>query len=231
MKALLTVSRAWSVSGGWTRGSRRRNASARRDGSAFGTRAAAWTVADVDSTHDLLDVLLERIEAVADQNRFNIGKPKLTYYYMNTRALRKMDGVTAQNTGVAGAIDSIARWLAREDEGALAGAAIQLLHFMASELEDMEAALAAYCDVCVYGAAKYARFNYRKGAPMLCYLDSALRHLRSYQRGEVVDQDSKCLHVAHAFWNVFQALEQPDYRDDRAQAMDQEIVDEYLVCG
>lgn len=182
-------------------------------------------------TFDLFDVLLERIEEMADQTRSNAGKAKLTYYYMNVRALRKMSAVEAMAVGIDGVIDSIARWLARESESALAESAVQLLHFMGLELENMDEALLAYSAVCVYGEGKYARFNYRKGAPICCYLDSALRHLRAYQGGEILDSESGCLHVAHAFWNIFQALEQPSHRDDRAVAMLEEIVDENLVCG
>lgn len=39
------------------------------------------------------------------------------------------------------------------------------------------------------------------------YFDSAMRHLTKYFAGEVVDEESNKLHLAHAAWNILAILE------------------------
>lgn len=87
-------------------------------------------------------------------------------------------------------------------------------------LLDTPTLIAAYGELCEYGERKYERGNYRKGAPITQYCDSTFRHLRERLGSEIVyDPESECLHGIHAFWNVFNALEQPDWRDDRLPAV------------
>lgn len=100
-------------------------------------------------------------------------------------------------------------------------------------------ALAAYCSVCVYGEGKYSRGNYRLGAPITTYLDSALRHLGALVDGQDFDPESKEHHGALAMWNLWQALDQPADRDDRMLAvyapallnMAEVLAKQGLTCG
>lgn len=48
------------------------------------------------------------------------------------------------------------------------------------------------------GAAKYGDFNWQKGQPLHCYLDSAERHINAWKDG-LTDED----HLAQAAWNLF----------------------------
>lgn len=52
------------------------------------------------------------------------------------------------------------------------------------------------------GAIKYGERNWRKGIPMHCYLDSAIRHAYTYLEGEDKSED----HLAAALWNLVCAL-------------------------
>jgi hypothetical protein len=47
------------------------------------------------------------------------------------------------------------------------------------------------------GAVKYGDDNWRKGIPLRCYVDSALRHLLKFNAG-MRDED----HLAAAMWNA-----------------------------
>ena len=51
------------------------------------------------------------------------------------------------------------------------------------------------------GAKKYDRWNYKKGIPLLSFIDSAVRHLAEYQCG-CDDED----HLAAAAFNVLGAM-------------------------
>jgi hypothetical protein len=62
--------------------------------------------------------------------------------------------------------------------------------------------------------------NYRLGESLRHYLDSALRHIRAFMREEVLNDDG-CHTLANALWNVWQALDQPEFRDDRLQALNE----------
>ena len=90
----------------------------------------------------------------------------------------------------------------------------ELLGFLCSAAS----AIDEYCAVCVWGeATKYSRGNYRLGAPVTQYCDSALRHVRAYGRGEKLDPESGRPHLGHVLWNLWQALDQPFERDDRLE--------------
>ncbi len=74
-------------------------------------------------------------------------------------------------------------------------------------------ALRGFARVCTYGAKKYARFNYLKGAPQSQYVDCLMRHLSAHWRGEEFDPESGCRHVDHVVWN---ALALSEFSDDEA---------------
>lgn len=59
-----------------------------------------------------------------------------------------------------------------------------------------------------FGAAKYEENNWRLGnKPDKEYLDSLFRHLDQHFKGEMYDEDSGCLHLGHAVWNLCALLE------------------------
>lgn len=73
---------------------------------------------------------------------------------------------------------------------------------------DFPIAVEAICRVMELGAVKYARDNWKLGGkPDSEYLGAALRHLFAHRSGDLVAEDSGCLHVAHAAWNLLALME------------------------
>jgi hypothetical protein len=70
-------------------------------------------------------------------------------------------------------------------------------------------ALCEVAQVCQAGAKKYARGNYLKGQPISQLLACAERHIMKYGSYKYSDRDeeTKRHHIAHAIWNLLQALE------------------------
>lgn len=181
------------------------------------------------------------------QLRYNTGKPKLSYFYCNARALERLQEfyATEEEFGttdnVWDAYDSIFedvamflaegpdtgfRYLVRAFQALaaalefdLGGNIVMFPEEPLAMLLEVPLAVDAYCAVCVYGESKYERGNFRKGAPITVYLDSMLRHLRARLKGEHFDRESGHPTAAHALWNLWQALDQPDFRDDRLPAV------------
>lgn len=69
-------------------------------------------------------------------------------------------------------------------------------------------ALAAVADVTTKGAIKYSP-NGWKEVPngQERYMDAMVRHMLALGRGEQVDADTQCLHLAQVAWNALAALE------------------------
>lgn len=69
-------------------------------------------------------------------------------------------------------------------------------------------ALAAVADVTTKGAVKYTP-NGWKEVPngQERYMDAMVRHMLALGRGEQVDTDTQCLHLAQVAWNALAALE------------------------
>lgn len=73
---------------------------------------------------------------------------------------------------------------------------------------DFPIAMEALCRVKELGAVKYERDNWKKGGkPDAEYYDAAMRHLFAAKRGELCADDSGCLHLAHAAWNILALIE------------------------
>lgn len=181
------------------------------------------------------------------QLRYNANKPKLSYFYANATALDRLCEYYSQEEefgkadNVFEAYDSIFEDVAFFlSEGPDTGFRhlVRAFQALASTLEvdlggfpfrmpekpmelllHIPRAVDAYCGVCVFGESKYERGNYRKGAPITDYLDAMLRHLRARLRGEHFDYESGRPSGAHALWNLWQALDQPGFRDDRLPAV------------
>ena len=61
------------------------------------------------------------------------------------------------------------------------------------------------CAVCMQGAKKYARDNWKNGGDMASkdkLIDSLGRHLIAIGMGEDRDEDTGCLHIAAVVWNA-----------------------------
>lgn len=90
-------------------------------------------------------------------------------------------------------------------------------------------ALCEVCNVCTKGAEKYARGNYLKGQSMSQLLACAERHIFKYgsPKHSDYDEESGKHHLAHAIWNLLQALENdldPEMKarfDDRLKVPDE----------
>lgn len=69
-------------------------------------------------------------------------------------------------------------------------------------------ALAAVADVTTKGAAKYSPNGWRQVPDgETRYKEALMRHLFAIGRGESVDGDTGCLHLAQVAWNALAALE------------------------
>lgn len=63
-------------------------------------------------------------------------------------------------------------------------------------------ALKGTSDVLTFGAAKYARRDWKKGMPKEEVIDSLMRHLVKYMNGEFLDEESTLPHVSHILTNA-----------------------------
>jgi hypothetical protein len=81
--------------------------------------------------------------------------------------------------------------------------------------------LAELAKVYGYGAKKYAPRNMEKGYPWSWSFSAMMRHCWAFWRGENIDPESNCHHLAHCAWHCFTLM---DYvmrgvgTDDRSKA-------------
>ena len=69
-------------------------------------------------------------------------------------------------------------------------------------------ALEEIADVMTYGARKYAPDNWRNIEDIPSrYLDATLRHINTYQKGFILDDESNRHHLAHAVCCLMYILE------------------------
>lgn len=69
-------------------------------------------------------------------------------------------------------------------------------------------ALEEVAKVTTAGAAKYTPNGWRSVPDAEArYLDAGMRHLLAYGRGERIDSDTGCLHLAQAAWNLLAVLD------------------------
>ena len=69
-------------------------------------------------------------------------------------------------------------------------------------------ALRGNARVTAYGAAKYARYNFKKGAPASESVDCAMRHLLAWWNGEDTDPESGQSHLDHFVWNAMRLADE-----------------------
>jgi hypothetical protein len=76
-----------------------------------------------------------------------------------------------------------------------------------------------------YGAGKYSRHNWRNGISQSRLIAAALRHILAHNDGEDIDEESQCLHLAHAACCIMFAINllatRPDL-DDRHKGTNNE---------
>lgn len=58
------------------------------------------------------------------------------------------------------------------------------------------------------GCAKYGEDNWKKGIPVNCYLDSAIRHYLKYRRGDTDEPHDRAF-----TWNIMCCIWEVDYHD------------------
>ena len=66
------------------------------------------------------------------------------------------------------------------------------------------------------GAKKYAENNWKKGIPVKCYLDSAIRHYLKWLRGDTDERHDRafCWNILCAIWTIDHKPELNDYRKE-----------------
>lgn len=162
---------------------------------------------------------------MSDQMRFNAGKAELSYWLstrmcLHIRETQELELSECANPYEAEHADmcltGLSAWLLGEiDHHEYAAQFME--SFIAVGLHVAE----QYSAVCMRGAKKYARGNFRKGQTVTHYADSMARHLYAVSAGELVDPETECPHFAHALWNwvqIFEIMDQPEVaalRDDR----------------
>ncbi len=176
-----------------------------------------------------------------DQLRYNEEKARLSYVYANHTALQRLcearPYVNVENGRQAAehAVLATSAFLASGPSGNWHTLAVAVgLTIVGHEVEhgyepdgatglrmlaECPNALKAYGELCLRGERKYTRGNYRLGSPITHYCDSGLRHLNAILRGTAIDPELDVPHGICAFWNLWQALDQPDWRDDRLPAV------------
>ena len=75
-------------------------------------------------------------------------------------------------------------------------------------------ALREVARVSTYGADKYERGNYLKGAPLSQSVDCLLRHLLAWSQGEDTDPESGHSHLGHVVWNALRLCQESIVRPD-----------------
>lgn len=145
-----------------------------------------------------------------DQLRFNAHKPGMGYLLvMSTSTVCMLWNVPSSEA--RDVIEALCNFATNQGRALIVEHALCEL-MRVNELDPALELVKTY----EYGATKYKRGNYLLGAPMSQYLNCAARHLHAYWvLGELVDKESGCSHLAHAFWNVERASMQEDFRDDR----------------
>ena len=79
-------------------------------------------------------------------------------------------------------------------------------------------ALYAVSEVGTFGAKKYTDFGWLSVPDGIDrYHDALFRHLLAEGAGEEYDQESDCLHAAHAAWNALARLELMLMRDEAGE--------------
>lgn len=88
-------------------------------------------------------------------------------------------------------------------------------------LESFPRAFLEVAKIADFGAKKYTRHGWRSVPDGIDrYLNAALRHIVAHYKGELIDPESNCLHLAHAAWGLLAVTElvsqNRENRDKRA---------------
>lgn len=74
-------------------------------------------------------------------------------------------------------------------------------HFVNDNYPDAETAILEVSKHYEEGAKKYGEHNWEKGIPLHCYIDSGLRHLLKFSRGDTDEPHDRAF-----IWNMFGAI-------------------------
>lgn len=69
------------------------------------------------------------------------------------------------------------------------------------------------------GALKYGEYNWQKGIPLHCYIDSAIRHYLKYHRNDTDERHDRafCWNIVCAIWTLLHMPELDDYTDEECR--------------
>lgn len=95
-----------------------------------------------------------------------------------------------------------------------------------SYMLDFPNAIESHARICEGGAKEYGRDNWKRGLPFRDVLDSALRHLLAFAKGQDRDEKSGELHLGHAMWNVMAIIE---YMQTHPEMDDRNTVPAFIV--
>ena len=140
---------------------------------------------------------------MSEQLRFNTGKVQWHYWLSTVASTWNIESEVLDRDTCLDALSRFARGVYPPEA---------LLHAVFTSVPD---APRLYCLACMKGAEKYERGNFRLGAPVSQFVDSAARHILA---PEEIDPESNLPHIAHFVWNVVQIYENMFYnpsRDDR----------------
>jgi hypothetical protein len=146
---------------------------------------------------------------MADQLRYDNGKPKLSYLLAQRPEATKilLGDMSSDQKEI---LEGLCLYMRDEVE------TDAVLYDLSAVAKNIGLDLATeVAEVYTYGGNKYARGNYLLGQTVSHYLDSAARHLLAWIRGEVKDPESGRHHLAHIWWNVERSGDQSLDRDDR----------------
>jgi hypothetical protein len=165
---------------------------------------------------------------MTEQLRDDAGKVQVHYILSNAVALHRCDAYWDRAIARLSKhpLLHFSEWLAGDDYHALIAAFVSTMVRMDPSAEyNMEGvlgflgtadvAVAELTNAYINGNTKYKRGNFKLGADVCKYADSAGRHLLKWATGEDFPGDSPVLHLGHAAWNIWQILDQPVERDNR----------------
>lgn len=149
-----------------------------------------------------------------DQLRYNTGKPRMHYILAAPSAQHVMSSLDCYeySKDLYGLMQAACAFMT-------GGSADEFVRDVcdAAAIITGKCGAELYQDVAEYGAEKYTRGNFLKGANICQYLDSWLRHFKALCDGISTDAESGKLHLAHIVWNTIEAARWVGHatRDDR----------------
>lgn len=126
--------------------------------------------------------------------------------------------------------DSILYCLSRfQEKGDLCQLSVALLHFCDANYHHLTSTM--FLEVSKHfeeGAKKYGEYNWQKGIPVKCYIDSAVRHYLKWLRGDTDEPHDRAF-----VWNIlcciWTCVHKPELNDYRRNPLDN--TEKCVICG